>query len=243
MATLLSATISKTPPFGFGTGVVTNATSFTVQPPISLRGQLYAFLVRCEVTESLADGLDSRGSQFSVIVSGVTVTYKVQPHILEDRCRMYHCGLHPSWTNNSNQASTMHDGARAMRIGSEYGLTGGPNTQDVYLSTTGQQSYAVFAGCYAYLSMPSAQSNRFGIRMGGANVNTDKSIAWILEQRFADPFGNWPVSDGHWISAKEQTTVAYDAAYTIGAGLNIVKDGTAFARPTLVIPFRYWRRP
>ena len=131
--------------FRFATSYLTldqGAYKLTSTPCVRGYGGVYMWLSRCEVTESLGDGVDFRGGKFS------SPERLLSPHILEDRCRMLHCGCHPEDPNRKiNQASTMHDGSRAVRVGSEYAITGGPCIQDVYLGNTKRSSYAVLAGC------------------------------------------------------------------------------------------------
>jgi len=223
--------------FRFATSVIDDAGEFTSTPCVRGYGGVYMWLSRCEVTESLGDGVDFRGGKFSSPVR------LLSPHILEDRCRMLHCGCHPEDPNRKiNQASTMHDGARAVRVGSQYSITGGPCIQDVWLGETNRSAYSVITGCFTFWSLSVDQFVRQGIFLaysGGGRLR-GFTTAWILEHKFTDVYGLNERKPSRRILIRDGSVIAFDADYLVAgtwtATADIVQREDAQASPSLTVP-------
>lgn len=141
--------------------------------------------------------------------------------------------------NKNNQGSTMHDGVYAVRVGSVYGMTGGPGFQDVAPENTNQQPcYVLAAGCFTYLSLAYNAGQRLGFEIGGTDFDDDRSIIWILGHQFNDEYGNWPRAVNRRAKADEKTTLAHDAAWKVGlegtsGNFDVYRDSNASVDPVL----------
>jgi len=216
--------------FRFGTGVVVlvnGVETALYESNIDLQGSQRADFVRCQVTEYLTDGLDGRGTLYD---KNGTILH-LYPEIIEDRCAMQYGGAALPDTRKNNQCSTMHGGARALRIGSIYGVTFGPTIQDVRTSDVPYDCYSLIAGCYTSFPCPSTFSERYCF-IGAGSIVEDQSVTWMLGHSFGNPYGSWSNTLGLGARLLRKSSLSFDLAWAVvGSSPTAIvyKDATATA--------------
>jgi hypothetical protein len=191
---------------------------------LTISNDVRLYLHECDVTDGCADGLDVRGE-------GVP-----RPQILEDRCVMKAVGNVPDFANNM-QGSTYHYGVDGLRVGCEYGITGGPNIQDV--STKDDSASGCFSamlGCSTYLAL---KNSRCGVEMGLPSPDKYYSVVWLFDHRFASPFGEFSLPLGRRVKLSLDAGANVPAGYSVGTMGNVDVlaaggAGTVFKSRTLI---------
>jgi hypothetical protein len=217
--------------FRFSAAKYITGNSLGSNATLKVEGGAIVKLVECDVTDSLGDGVDGRG-----YLAGSPAV--IQPcYIIEDRCFLGYCGYHPLDTAGKNQASTMHFGARAIRIGSQYAFNGGSCIADVMLQSGSLKihAYSIVVGCFTYKTLVSgtaANNYKFGL-LYGENAD-DFSAGWLVNHSFSDVYGDQGLGPGERINLRSSVSLAYDASYTIGSSSDIKKEINSVASPTII---------
>jgi hypothetical protein len=150
--------------FALGCGSGSNGVQF--------EGWGTTFLQNCVLAGAPTDGID----------------YRALRHFWEDNVMVYGCGA--GLTNNINQGTTGHSGARGITVECEISDTQGPAIQDV--NERGVLSYRVVFGGYFYRSTGTTVQTAVGISVaGGGTIVTvaDASRIWVYDANYRDPNG------------------------------------------------------
>jgi len=113
----------------------TNTIAQTNGNGLSILGAKKVILDSCVTTQSFLDG------------NNYHFKNEVIPHIIEYNCTVRNSG-YSTISPEANNASTLHDGARGLRIGCDYGWSSGRNVHDVSGVSIQTQSWNI--GCISH---------------------------------------------------------------------------------------------
>jgi hypothetical protein len=131
----------------------------------------FTTFLRCELTDSAADGSDGN----------------IKHVVLEESSAFLFCGTNPGSELVRNQASTGHRGARMISVDSEYAFTGGACIADVSLDV--ESTYRLTLGCFIHSSRGTSTSRYYGLVLSEpSGYNTDATTAWLLDPTWVGRF-------------------------------------------------------
>ncbi len=127
-------------------------------------------------------------------------------------------GENPLFVAAKNQCSTYHDGTKGIRVSCAYGRTYGQPVGDVGDGSTLEQAgYSIDLGgyyCLARFNNDPSSTLSYAKLLGDNNYLSDLSIAWMLEPKFTDRYGRFPMPNNRYARIAGSTSLIVDAAYT-----------------------------